>query len=111
MTDEDTAAGWYFPTPLAADADGLPSGVDWSIMPAMTVGAFEVRYIAERLCTRTPAVDPQRQCLLKQDASMQSRKVGSEAYLPPSGRQFRITVRVTGPKGSTSFVQALVTRG
>ena len=111
LPNEDNNTAWYQATARAAGEDGLPTGIDWSRMPALEVGAFEVRYFAERLCTQTPADDPQRQCLLKQEAAMQSRKVGAAEYDMPTGRQFRITVRVTGPKSSASFVQALVTRG
>jgi len=111
LPDEETRADWYFPTALAVGDDGLLVGVDWAKAPALTVGIFDVRYVAERLCAQAPVIDPQRQCLLKQEPAMQSRKVGAAVYDPPAGRQFRITVRVTGPKGSASFVQALVTRG
>jgi hypothetical protein len=36
---------------------------------------------------------------------------GEEQLDPLNSRQFRITVRVSGPKGSTTWVQSLVTKG
>ena len=40
-----------------------------------------------------------------------SSKFGQEVLDPPNSRQFRITVRVTGPKDTRAWVQALITRG
>lgn len=112
LPGEDADAGaWYFATPRTADADGLPSGVAWDRAPAIDADGFEVRYVVERLCTTTPVTDAMRQCLVKRQEVMQSRKAGSDAYDPPTGREFRVTVRVSGPRGSQSFVQALLTKG
>jgi type IV pilus assembly protein PilX len=111
MTGDEVASDWYFPTAQPLDAAGLPATADWTRAPALKVSAYEVRYVAERLCMDAPVVDRRRQCLLKQEPGMQSRKVGAQAFEPPSGLQYRITVRVTGPKGSATYVHALVTRG
>lgn len=112
LSDENSPAGhWYFPTSGAQTSDGLPAAVDWDAAPSLAVGKFDVRYVAERLCTTTPVVEVQRDCLLRQEPAMQSRKAGAEQLDPPTGRQFRLTVRVTGPRGVSTFVQALATRG
>jgi hypothetical protein len=70
-----------------------------------------VQYVAERACTTTPVTDALRQCLVKQVPQQASRDASREALAPPNSRQFRITVRVTGPKGTQTWVQSLVTRG
>lgn len=112
LSSEDTAVtGWYWPTAQAKDGNGLPSGVDWSAAPQISVGPMTVSYVAERACTVTPVTNALRQCLVKQVPQMGSRSVGPEALDPPNSRQFRITVRVTGPKGTQTWVQSLVTRG
>ena len=104
--------GWYFAAERAPDANGLPSGLDWSSPGAagasVNVGAFTVQYVVERICATAAPTDVAGQCLLKvvdipiKDAS---------GLAPPMAQQFRITVRVTGPKDTRTYVQALVTRG
>lgn len=112
LTDEDTTVStWYSATAKAKDSNGLPTGVDWSTAPAISVGNMTVSYVAERACTVTPVTEPLRQCLVKQVPKMGSRAVGTEPLNPPNSKQFRITVRVTGPKDTQTWVQSLVTRG
>jgi Tfp pilus assembly protein PilX len=120
VADEDiSAAAWYVPYANATDpATGLPTGVNWNSMPEIVVGVYSVRWIAERVCVSdgNPRVsDPMRQCLVRQerDERAMSRCGASscEALDPLTARQFRITVRVTGPKGTQTWVQSLVTKG
>ncbi len=116
LADENAAiTSWYSPTALAKDTYGLPSGVDWTAAPQITVGAMTVSYVAERACTVAVLTDPLRQCLVKQynppGIAFESRDASREKPAPPNSRQFRITVRVTGPKGTQTWVQSLVTRG
>jgi hypothetical protein len=114
LTDENAAiTSWYSPTALAKDSNGLPLGVAWDSAPSITVGTLTVQYVAERACTVTPVTDPLRQCLVKQDPHPppSSRVFGAQQLDPPNSRQFRITVMVTGPKGTQTWVQSLVTKG
>lgn len=114
---EDTpVAGWYYATQQNLDAAGMPANVDWTVAPvAPSTGAFEVRYVVERLCTVTPVTDPANQCLVRRDDALQSSKAGSEEFDALTGRQFRITVMTSGSndngKLGRNFVQTLVTRG
>ena len=111
LADEDLAvSGWYWPTMQAADANGVPQ-VAWTSAPELTVGQFKVRYVAERMCTSTPVTDSTRQCLVRQVLKTESNSTGSEQPDPPTARQFRVTVQVTGPKSVQVWTQALVTRG
>lgn len=104
--------GWYFATALDQTAEGLPDGIDWSgtgpTSTSTTVGAYTVRYVVERMCSTMPNVNVERECLLKVVAI---EPVDASGLAPPMAQQFRITVRVTGPKDTRTFVQALVTRG
>jgi hypothetical protein len=63
------------------------------------------------MCTTAPVTDTLRQCLVRQVPQQESSRVGAEAVDPPNARQFRITVRILGPKDSETWVQTLVTRG
>jgi Tfp pilus assembly protein PilX len=112
VTNEDTAiSGWYWPTSQTKDGNGLPSP-DWSAAPKVTVGQMTVQYVAERACTATPVTNATLQCLIRQNPQPPMGHTQGEEQLDPlNSRQFRITVRVSGPKGSTTWVQSLVTKG
>jgi Tfp pilus assembly protein PilX len=111
IANEETAVtGWYWPSIQAADGDGVPN-VDWSAAPSVSVGPYTVRYVAERMCTVAAVTNNLRECLVKQVPQIGSDNAGSEALDPPNSRQFRITVRVSGPKDTETFVQSLVTKG
>lgn len=118
LTNEDANIGnWYFAQALATDADGLPAAAVVNAGPQINVGIYTVRYVVDRLCTGTnppaaPVVtDPVRECLNKSLRTEDSAIAGKEPPDPVTARQFRITVQVTGPKGTQTLVQSLVTRG
>ncbi len=110
--EDNAVAPWYSPVELPKDAYGLPT-VTWSGITPISVGpagAISVRFVVERACTVTPITDTLRQCLVRQEPLLGSA-TGTEPLDPPNSRQFRITVQVTGQKGTQTFVQSLVTRG
>lgn len=111
LANENTNAGsWYFASAQAQDANGVPA-VDFDAAPEVLLGAYSVRYVVDRVCTGAlPVTDPLRQCLVKQVAQLES-STDREKPDPPTARQYRITVRVNGPKGTQAWVQALVTKG
>jgi type IV pilus assembly protein PilX len=110
--DENTAVGnWYRPSTLASDANGLPV-VDWDTLPEIVVGQYSVRYVADRICEGAlPVADPLRQCLVKQIPQLTSADATKEKLDPPNAKQFRVTIRVTGPKNTRTWVQSMVTKG
>jgi Tfp pilus assembly protein PilX len=117
LANENADQGkWYAASVMASDADGLPN-VNWDQLPLVQVGSnqeFQVRYFVDRQCREPPVTDAMRQCLVKQSASngsISANNDGTEALNPAAGLHFRITVRVTGPGGTTTFVQTLVTKG
>ena len=108
--ENDNVGSWYYATAQAQDASGVPV-VDFDAAPEVLLGAYSVRYVVDRICTGAlPVVDPLRQCLVKQVAQLES-STDREKPDPPTARQYRITVRVNGPKGTQAWVQALVTKG
>jgi hypothetical protein len=105
---EENLGGWYYALDTAAEE---PSEQMWEAAPITTVGAFELRYIVERLCEGPlPITDPQRQCVVRQADDEGSAKAGVEALEAPSALQFRISAQVTGNKGTKTVVQALAHR-
>lgn len=111
MAGEELPLGnWYFPTARVTDSDGVPA-VSWASAPEVVVGNYSVRYVVDRLCSVAPVSDAPRQCLLKQVLQTESAREGAERPDPPNSRQFRVTVRVIGPKDTQVWTQAMVTRG
>ena len=111
VPDENEAVGtWYQPTVTGTDADGLPN-VDWDTMPEIVVGQYRVRYYSDRICEAAVPADPLRECLVKQLPQLTSADFNKEKLDPPNAKQFRVTIRVTGPKGTQTWVQSMVTKG
>lgn len=111
LTENVAAGNWYFPQSQAQDGNGLPA-VDWDTTPEIVSGAYTIRYVAERMCTVGVVINPLRECLVKQvPVDPKSKRDGVEELDPPNSRQYRVTIRVTGPKDTTTFVQALITKG
>lgn len=111
LTDENSNNGnWYFSTQQNQDADGVPT-VNFDAAPQIVIGAYRLNYVVDRICTGAmPVTEPLRQCLLKQVPQLESAS-NRERLDPPTARQFRITVRVLGPKDTQTWVQALATKG
>jgi type IV pilus assembly protein PilX len=107
---ESDTGNWYFATMQVLDVNGLPQ-IDWTVVPATQVGAYDVRTVAERLCSAAPVSDPLQQCLVRQVQPNRTYQANDPSVDPPNAVQYRVTVRVVGPKGSQSWVQSLMTRG
>lgn len=112
LPNENANAGtWYWATIQPAEAaTGLPI-VNWNNAPEVVAGNYNVRYVVERMCDTAVITDTLRQCLVRHAPQIDSSKFGQEPLDPPNSRQFRITVRVTGPKDTQTWVQSLVTKG
>jgi Tfp pilus assembly protein PilX len=100
----------YYATRQPEDAQGLPKGVDWAAVPAVTVGNGKVQYVIERMCTVAPVADPVTSCMVREQAAAGSSKAGAPAYAGLAQVYYRVTVRVVGPKNTTSFLQAMVVK-
>ena len=109
-SEESNSGTWYWATTQAADAAGIPN-LAWASAPEIAVGVYSVRYVVERLCNTAPVTDTLRQCLVRQVPQVSSSRVGHEEVDPPNTRQFRITVRILGPKDSETWVQTMVSKG
>lgn len=111
LSNEDVDNGtWYWASMQTTDAAGLPAVT----MPATTevaVGAYKVRYVVERMCSQATVTDTLRQCLVKMVPNGETAVYGKEAPDAQNSRQFRITVRVAGPKDTETWVQSLITKG
>lgn len=109
----NNAGGWYFATRQATDANtGLPA-VNIDSAPEIKVDdRYSVRYVVDRQCEVLAVVEPMRECLVKRNYDPGSRRVTDEEPLAANaGIQYRVTVRVTDQRGTTTWVQALLTKG
>jgi len=101
-------ANTYFATRQPDDAYGIPTTINWANVPIKTVGNYNVQHVIDRLCQVTPVTDATGTCMVRDSESAGSNKAGSLAYKNPASVYYRITVRVTGPKSTAAYVQALV---
>lgn len=109
--DENTSTGdWYFAQVQAQDANGMPV-VNFDAAPLIEVGDYRVNYVVERVCSVAAVTEPLRECLVKAIKVPESRIDSDDKLFPPNSRQYRATVRVTGPKNTTIFIQSLLTKG
>lgn len=111
LADENANSGsWYFAQTQPVDALGLPN-VDFDAAPEVVVGAYRMNYVVDRICNGAmPVTQPLRQCLVRQIPQIESA-TDREKPDPPTARQFRITIRVTGPKATRAWVQVLAHKG
>jgi hypothetical protein len=114
LPDEGSnAGGWYWSTMQPTDANGIPTTIDFNATPVVPggVGRYTVTYAVERMCTVAAVTVPTRECLVKFDPTVvEDKSTEAYSYDPKNSRQFRITVRVTDPRGISTWTQALVNR-
>jgi hypothetical protein len=120
--------GKYYPYMLALDADGLPSGMTWKgtgepnaankIVDPGGLTGYTVRYVVERMCFlgggAIAGLDPksrEARCNMEDQApGAQSNKIGSADLGSFSKINYRITVKVEGPRGTETFASAVISK-
>ena len=111
LTTSDTAvANRYASVMLATDTNELPTTVNWANVETTDVGNYDVKWMVDRMCDRTPVTDPITQCLGFQTTQQGSKKAGAPAYSGSTSVYYRITVQVTGPRNIEAYVQSAVAR-
>jgi len=113
---EAVIPGQYYPTitvangGLAWDANGLPPSSVWASAPADTTSApgYSVQYIIERMCTgQVPVVNVLTKCVADVAPDTGSNKSGALKFTSSSAVYYRVTVYVTGPHNTATYVQAM----
>lgn len=133
---ETTTANWYLPVASSVVAtsavEGIPD-IDWRNVPAdtTTFQGYSIQYVAERLCEAVPAgasavqpngpteasrltnSDIEDHCLFVPQMVSAGGEINNDVLSqPPSSVAgdvyYRITTRVTGPRGIVSVAQSLV---
>lgn len=104
-------ANKYYATMQALDSKGVPVGVDFNNAYSATVGDYTSQYVIERLCTGTlPVTDIQANCVADPSASGLggTNKAGGIQFTSSTMVYYRVTIRVIGPRNTTTFVQAIL---
>jgi len=111
-------AGWAQNVVLVGTASGGQVPFDWETAVELTSPAppagYQVRYVIHRLCAS--AGDPAAITCVQAAGSgtgvgggtRGAAAFGQMAIQVPAGALYRVTVRVVGPRNSTSFVQAVL---
>ncbi len=110
-------AGWYRAQMQATDGNGLPT-LNFDQGALVGIGTilgsekprYEARYVVERMCNTAAVSDIIQQCLVRmKEAKTQAIDADRAQIAPENMKQFRITVRVTDQRGTTTWVQSLAT--
>jgi len=88
---------------------GLPL-VNWTSVPAAaTTGGNTVKYVIERLCTGAlPVANTLSSCISDVAPDTGSMKSGATKFTGAAAVYYRVTVQVSGPHNTTSYVQAVL---
>ena len=119
------AANQYYPVRQAADALGLPTTVDWNAVTKSQIAGTgdSVQYVVERMCDPIPAssgvaaspngpdentrTDVTDYCVTAPQCSP-GVSITSPPFCVAGDIYYRVTTRVTGPRGTVSIVQSVV---
>jgi type IV pilus assembly protein PilX len=123
-TPNTAIANQYYPVMQDLDANGVPccknnaTTVDWTAVPSSTLGSnaeYAVKYVIERLCTGALPIDADavaNSCVVDQSSSLNSVKLGGGGCATncngPPAVNYRVTVRVEGPRNTVAMSQAIV---
>lgn len=99
----------YYPTKQAVNSVGIPTAVNWTLVPGTTVDAsYAVQYVIDRLCDGpTPVTNITARCMHTVDSSVGSNKAGAVSFTSAQQVYYRATIRVVGPRNTVSIVQVL----
>ena len=98
----------YYPTQQPVDSNGIPTTVDWSVIPTTTFQNYNVQFVIDRLCAGTvPIANITNQCTMATGSSQTSQKIGGTSFTIPT-MYYRVTSKVIGPKNSTSYIQSIL---
>lgn len=111
----DTAiANQYFPVMQPLDGNGIPTTVTWSSVAGTAMGSnseYTVKYVIERMCTGTSGVvitDVVANCVVDQGQVSGSQKAGAAVFSSAGAVNYRVTVRVEGPRNTVAMSQAIL---
>jgi Tfp pilus assembly protein PilX len=102
----------YYPTKQAVGASGVPTTINWTLVPSFVVdGSYQVQFVIDRMCDGpTPVADIIIKCMHTEASGVGSKKAGAVSFTSANQVYYRTTVRVKGPRNTVSIVQAFFAR-
>lgn len=107
-----TGACNYYATQQTTDSRGIPTVINWNLVPATTVNsAYTVQYVIDRLCAGpTPVTDIAGNCYATAITGGGTKKSGGITFSSTQQVFYRATIRAVGPRNTVSIVQTLFQR-
>lgn len=102
----------YYAIKQAESPSGVPTVINWNLVPRTVVdGSYAVQFVVDRMCAGPlPVADIIQKCMHTEGGGVGSKKAGAVSFTSAQQVYFRATVRVTGPRNTTSLVQAVFAR-
>jgi len=108
----DSLANNYSSTMLASDAHGLPLMLTNDSLWTMTIPdivdnttGVTIRYVIDRMCNITGPSNPNN-CIVNTLTIVKGGTAGIQKPTPTNPIVYRISVRVTGPRNTQSYMQS-----
>lgn len=102
----------YYPILQATDSKGVPTVISWASVPSTAINTdYKVKYVIDRLCQGpAPVTDIAGKCYADAKTGGGTKKAGGVVFSGTQSVYYRVTVRVEGPRNTTSMVQAILSR-
>jgi type IV pilus assembly protein PilX len=111
---EQAIGNWYFPSLQPVDNRGVPTTLltlNNGAVPANYTGQDLIHYVVERMCPQAgPALTvAPNQCVVPGATVTGGSTSGNQGGFAGSALAgYRLTVRIDGPKGATTYVQTIL---
>jgi Tfp pilus assembly protein PilX len=105
---------WYFASLQPVDNRGVPTvllTLNYGMVPANYTGQDKIHYVVERMCPQAgPALTvAPNQCVVPGATVTGGSTSGNQGGFAGSALAgYRLTVRIDGPKGATTYVQTIL---
>lgn len=108
----------YYATMQTLDVKGIPiptPAIDWGKAPSAVVTdpvgggeLYKANYVIERMCSVANVTDKETQCVADVARDDGSHKPPGPKIKSPPGVYYRVTLRVSGPRNTVSYVQVIL---
>lgn len=111
---EQAIGNWYFPFLQPVDTRGVPTTLltlNNGAVPAAYTGQDKIHYVVERMCPQAgPALTvAPNQCVVPGATVTGGSTTGNQGGFSGGALAgYRLTVRVDGPRGATTYVQTIL---
>lgn len=106
---DNNIANQYYATMQLLDGNGVPIGINWDGASSTTANGYTAQYVVERMCatgTPLPITDLIANCIHDPPVGGGSNAMGGSIFQSTTPIYYRVTVRITGPRNTTAYVQA-----